>query len=159
MSDNEVEKYLKMPYTIEIIRETDPASAGWVARVLELPGCITQGDTFEELEEMIADAMRGWISVALEDGLEIPLPRMEEDYSGKFVVRVPKSLHRRLVIEAEREGVSLNQFINVVLAGEVGLTAKERSPQPQSSPQEMRAWLVEALQEALRQTSINNIKM
>ena len=155
MSNNEVDKFLKMPYTIEIIRETDPESTGWVARVVELPGCFTQGDTFEELEEMIEDAMRGWISVALEDGLVIPLPRIiEEDYSGKFVIRVPKSLHRRLVTEAEREGVSLNQFINVVLAAEVGLTAQRISPQPQATPQEMRAWMIEAFRQVMRETSI-----
>ena len=48
-----------------------------------------------------------------------PLPP-EEDYSGKFVVRVPRSLHRDLVETAEQEGVSLNQYINVVLARAVG---------------------------------------
>jgi antitoxin HicB len=76
-----------------------------VARVVELPGCITQGDTFEELGEMIEDAKRSWIETALADGQEIPQPRSEEKYSGKFIVRVPKSLHRELVETAEREGV------------------------------------------------------
>jgi antitoxin HicB len=65
---------------------------------------------------MIQDAMRGWIEVSLEDGDPIPEPRPLDDYSGKFVVRVPKSLHRELVDAAEREGVSLNQYINVALA-------------------------------------------
>jgi len=86
---------------------------------VELNGCITQADTFEELGEMIEDAIRVWIEVSLEDDLPIPEPRPIEEYSGKFVVRVPKSLHRNLVEEAEREGVSLNQYINVSLAGSV----------------------------------------
>jgi hypothetical protein len=51
--------------------------------------------------------------------MPIPEPRPEEEYSGKFVVRVPRSLHRELVETAEREGVSLNQYINVALAGVV----------------------------------------
>lgn len=38
------------------------------------------------------------------------------EYSGKFVVRVPKSLHAALVAEAEREGISLNQLVVVKLA-------------------------------------------
>ncbi len=114
--ENKVEDYLKLPYTIEILRETDEDDPGWVASVMELPGCFTQADTFEELPEMIEDAMRGWIGIALEDGLEIPLPRINKEYSGKFVVRVPKSLHRKLVEEADREGVSLNAYINMVLA-------------------------------------------
>jgi antitoxin HicB len=87
--------------------------------VAKLPGCLTQADTFEELGEMIEDAMRGWIEIALEDGTPVPEPRPDEAYSGKFVVRVPKSLHRRLVETAEAEGVSLNQYINVALMGAV----------------------------------------
>jgi antitoxin HicB len=120
MNHKPIDYYLNLPYTIEVTRECAPHVPGWVARVVELPGCITQGDDFAELGEMVQDAMRGWIKVAMEDGLDIPEPRSEGDYSGKFVVRVPKSLHRRLVKAAEREGVSLNQFINVALASTVG---------------------------------------
>lgn len=118
MNGYTVDDYMLLPYTIEVIR--DSSEGGWVARVVELPGCITQADTFEQIDEMIQDAMRGWIEVALADGLPIPEPRIEEEYSGKFVVRVPKSLHRRLVRFAEGEGVSLNQYINMVLANAVG---------------------------------------
>ena len=120
--ENKVEEYLKLPYTIEIFREPDEEIPGWIARVVELPGCFTQADDFEELSEMIEDAMRGWISVALEDGDEIRLPRLEKEYSGKFVARVPRSLHRKLVEEAEREGVSLNAYINVILASRHEIT-------------------------------------
>jgi len=69
---------------------------------------------------MIQDAMRAWIDVSLEDGDPIPEPRPIEDYSGKFMVRVPKSLHRRLVKKADDEGVSLNAYCNFVLAEAVG---------------------------------------
>jgi antitoxin HicB len=120
MISRTLEDYLSLPYHIEVIRENDEEYPGWVARVIELPGCITQGDTFKELGEMVEDAMRGWIGVALEDGIPVPEPRPDEDYSGKFVVRVPRSLHRQMAEAAEREGVSLNQFINVALAMAVG---------------------------------------
>ena len=120
MTSRTLEEYLTLPYHIEIVRDNDEENPGWVAHVIELPGCITQGDTFEELGEMIEDAMRGWIGVALEDGIPVPEPKPDEDYSGKFVVRVPRSLHRQLAEAAEREGVSLNQFINVALAIAVG---------------------------------------
>lgn len=109
--------YLSLPYTILLSREDE---ATWFARVLELPGCITEGDSAAEAVEMIQDAMNGWLEVALEDRAAIPEPRFDEDYSGKFVVRVPKSLHRDLALAAEREGASLNQFINAALAGAVG---------------------------------------
>jgi antitoxin HicB len=69
---------------------------------------------------MIQEAMALWLEVALEEGIPIPEPRPDEDYSGKFVVRVPRSLHRELVQRAEQEGVSLNQYINVALAYAAG---------------------------------------
>jgi antitoxin HicB len=115
-----VEEYLELPYTIEIVKDEGDEYSGWFARVVELPGCMTQADTFEELSEMIKDAMSAWIESALEDGVAIPLPRSVEDYSGRFVVRIPKSLHRELVEMAERDGVSLNTYVNVALGKVVG---------------------------------------
>jgi len=63
--------------------------------------------------------MVGWITVALEDGKEIPEPAAEPQYSGKFLVRGPKSLHAALIREAELEGVSLNQFVVSALSAAV----------------------------------------
>ena len=114
------EEYLELPYTIEVFYDDSDGDPGWVARVVELPGCITQADTFGELGEMIREAMLGWIEIELKDGAEIPEPRPVDDYSGKFVTRVPRSLHRDLVKAAERDGVSLNSFVNVALARSVG---------------------------------------
>ena len=126
MTAKTVNDYLHLPYTIEVIRDNDEDNPGWVARVIELPGCLTQADTFEELGEMIEDAMRLWIDTALADGSEVPEPRPEGSYSGKFVVRVPKSLHRELAEAAEREGVSLNMFVSTALGKAVGQASMER---------------------------------
>ena len=56
-----------------------------------------------------------------EDGQEIPLPRTEETYSGKFVVRIPKYLHRRLAERAAKEEVSLNQYVEALLSAGTAL--------------------------------------
>ena len=45
---------------------------GYVVSVPELPGCVTEGDTFEEAIAMIEDAMREWLEVALEFGDPVP---------------------------------------------------------------------------------------
>lgn len=121
-----VEEYLRLPYKVEVYRETDPDYAGWVARVPDLPGCITQGDTFEELGEMIEDAMRAWLETAIKRGIPVPEPKQKEEYSGRFNQRVPQSLHRKLTEAADTEGVSLNSFCMSALAEAVGL----RSTQP-----------------------------
>ena len=47
-----------------------------------------------------------------------------EEYSGKFVVRIPKSLHAALAAEAEIEGVSLNQLVVVKLAVQLAGSVK-----------------------------------
>jgi antitoxin HicB len=46
-----------------------------------------------------------------------PIPPAERSHSGNLRLRLPKSLHGRLAREAEREGVSLNQWIVTKLAG------------------------------------------
>ena len=51
----------------------EPApEGGYVAFVPSLPGCFSQGDTFEEANEMIKDAISGYIAVAKQEGIEIP---------------------------------------------------------------------------------------
>ncbi len=107
--------YLALPYTIELV--LDP-NGGWFVAINELPGCISQGDSIADALEMIQDAMEGWIEVALEHGMKIPEPRSLADYSGKFVVRVPRSLHCALVKRAAEEDARLNQYINMLLARE-----------------------------------------
>ena len=117
--EKNLEYYMSLPYTIEMIYDSEHA---WFVRVKELPGCMSQGDDPNDAIEMIHDAMRGWIDISLQDGDPIPEPAPDEEYSGKFVVRLPRSLHRNLVETAEREGVSLNQFVNVALARAVERT-------------------------------------
>jgi predicted HicB family RNase H-like nuclease len=71
---------------------------------------MSHGDTHAEAFENIQDAMKGWIEAKLENGFPVPDPVDDSQYSGKFVLRLPKSLHARLALEAEQEGVSLNQY-------------------------------------------------
>jgi antitoxin HicB len=112
-----VEDYLRLPYTIQLRQYEDGT---FFADVAELPGCMTEADTAQEAVEMIRDAMAGWIEVALSEGLPIPEPAAEPEYSGRFLVRTPKSLHRDLVRRARVEGASLNQFVVTTLSRALG---------------------------------------
>ena len=120
MADKTLEYYLGLPYTIEVIKDAGDEYSGLFARVVELPGCMTQADNFEELGDMIDNAMRAWIEAMLEAGRTIPEPQPVESYSGKFIVRLPRSLHRELVQVADREGVSLNMYVAAALGKAVG---------------------------------------
>lgn len=123
-----VDEYLELPYRIALTRDQDDeGNEGWVAEVEELPGCLSQGSTAEEAIANVLDAMQGWISVALEDGEEIPGPRAAATHSGRFLLRLPRSLHADLAREAEHEGVSLNFFAASALAGALGWRSERRS--------------------------------
>lgn len=121
MTNRTPEDYLELPYTIRLTHDRDDdGNAGYVAEVEELPGVISQGDTLEDAAVSVRDAMLGWISVALEDGIDIPEPRDPNAHSGRFLLRIPKGLHSELARQAEREGVSLNQYVSTTLAGAIG---------------------------------------
>lgn len=122
------DEYLQLPYTLEIQHDEGASYSGWFARVRELPGCMTQAERFEELAPMIEDAMRAWIETALEDGQPVPEPQKQVEYSGKFVLRVPRTLHRQLVERSETEGVSLNQLCSTLLAQAIGTTSSAFQP-------------------------------
>ena len=105
-----VEDYMNLPYNYIVQPINDESGSYFYAHVLELDGCQSTGETFEEAYENLKEAMRGWIETKLEAGFDVPLPVGYDDFSGKFIVRIPKSLHYRLSVEAEQEGVSLNQY-------------------------------------------------
>jgi hypothetical protein len=61
-----------------------------------------------------------WVAIHEADGTPLPAPTAGKDYSGKFVVRVGKDLHRQLAVKALYEGVSLNSYCaNVLREGPV----------------------------------------
>lgn len=115
----DLEYYMGLSYTIIIKPAKD---GGYIAYIKELPGCITQGETLQEISFLIEDAKESWILTALEDGDNIPEPDdlSEQDYSGKFNIRIPKSLHRDLAKKAKNENVSLNQLTTYLLSSGVG---------------------------------------
>ena len=105
-----VDDYMKLPYNYIIQPVNDESGFYYYARVLEFDGCQSTGETFEEAYSNLKDAMEGWIEAKLEGGFKVPLPVGYENFSVKFVVRIAKSLHYKLSLEAEQEGVSLNQY-------------------------------------------------
>lgn len=105
------DEYLRLPYTRLVQEMNDESGHYFYGKILELDGCQSTGDTIEELYQNLNEAMEGYLEVKLENGLEIPQPMSKDNYSGKFNVRIPKTLHQKLSIEAEEEGVSLNQYV------------------------------------------------
>ena len=90
--------------------------SGFIATVPELPGCSAFGETDEEALKEIKIAEELWIKTAKKEGRPIPMPVAENKYSGRFSLRVPPELYKRLVIEAKEQKVSINQLITYKLA-------------------------------------------
>ncbi len=105
-----LEEYLALQYRFNVMADPD---GGWVIEFPDLPGCLTQVDDPAEIGLMAEDARRTWIEGSYELGRDIPLPTYPEleEYSGRFVVRMPKALHRSLAEQAARNGVSLNTWM------------------------------------------------
>ncbi len=63
-----------------LIVEWDPRGDGvYVVTVPELPGCRTHGSTYARAIEMAQEAIESWVSGALEEGWELPLPHHYSD--------------------------------------------------------------------------------
>jgi antitoxin HicB len=101
---------------------TEEEGGGWLVEYPDLPGCMSDGETIEAAIENAEDAKRCWIAAMKEAGRPVPPPSIEpaESYSGKWQLRAPKSLHRRLAERARREGVSLNTLAVTLLAEGLG---------------------------------------
>ena len=109
-----IDNYMNKPYRMEIVPDVE--EGGFVVSYPELPGCLSTGDTIQEAIESSYDAKRSWFEAAIEDGVQINEPRAIEKYSGQFKLRIPKSLHKTLSEQAQREGISLNQYCVYLLS-------------------------------------------
>lgn len=127
-----------LPYHVAV----KPAEgSGWSAAVEELPGCEARGSTAEEAVERLREAMEGWLSAAVADRRELPPPSRRSSKrkgasapSGRFLVRMPSTLHQELSLAAEREQISLNRYVTETLAASVSaggnLTRTEGAVEP-----------------------------
>lgn len=104
--------YLDLSYPYTVV----PDNGSFFIKFPDLPGCVSQVEHEHEIAQAAEEIRTLWIEGEFEDGVTIPEPTMQSEYSGKFVTRIPKSLHRNLVMAAKGEGVSLNAYVGRLLA-------------------------------------------
>lgn len=95
----------------------------FVALSPDFPGLSAFGGTREEAVHEADEALVAMTESLRDDQEDLPAPRLLPRHSGQLRIRIPKSLHTRLVLEAERQGVSLNTLIAGLL--EQGQSRKE----------------------------------
>jgi antitoxin HicB len=100
-----------------VVRWSEPDRC-YLAEAPALQGCRTHGDTPEAALRHCFVAAELWLEEALAHGDPIPLPTSSR--SGKLTLRLPPSLHQRVALNAERDRVSVNQWIVSRLGEHVG---------------------------------------
>ncbi|HEX7311613.1 MAG TPA: type II toxin-antitoxin system HicB family antitoxin [Gaiellaceae bacterium] len=114
------EAALNLPYPVTLIRGEPGVEGEWLATVDTLAGCSATASTPEEALARVSQAVDEWLEAAERDGRDVPDPKSLQSHSGRLLLRMPQTLHAELSRVAERERVSLNQFITDVLSGTVG---------------------------------------
>jgi predicted HicB family RNase H-like nuclease len=77
-----------------------------------------EAKVYAELCEVVDE----WIKICEKDGEPLPEATANKDYSGKFILRIGKDLHKSLAIKALRKGESLNNFCVKILKSELAWT-------------------------------------
>lgn len=93
-----------------------PDDQAYIGLVDEFPGLSAHAETLEGALKEIKLVLAEGLQLLAERDKQIPEPFSRREYSGKFIVRLTPSLHRRLATEALRKGVSLNEHVADKLA-------------------------------------------
>jgi len=120
--------FLNLPYEIIIEPQKEEDEKWYIAYAKELGkyACYGKGDTPEEALKNFKEEKNAFITYLYENGKTIPLPEeKKEEFSGIFTIRIPRHLHVLLHEQAQREGVSLNAWINHLLSFHAGLKKGE----------------------------------
>jgi len=88
----------------------------YVGLCAEFPSLSWLAGTPEAALKGIRKVVADVINDMLESGEPIPDPFASRQYSGKFMVRVPPEVHRKLAVQAAEAGVSLNRLASSKLA-------------------------------------------
>jgi predicted RNase H-like HicB family nuclease len=116
-------EYVTATYPFSV--EADPG-VGYFISFPDLPGCMTQVERAEEIGAKAEEIRTLWLESAYAQGLDIPEPTPAAGSGSPLVLRLPRSLHRTLAQEAEREGVDLDQYATAILARGDALSTVER---------------------------------
>lgn len=107
---------MNLKYPIVLTSIEDEGEMLYSAAISEMPGLVVYAETANVALEDLQDAKEMWIENNLELGRVIKEPEvLEEEFSGRLTVRIPKSTHKNLVIQAKKEGISLNAYLNVII--------------------------------------------
>lgn len=107
-------------YPFEIRPLNAEEGGGFLISYPDFSECISDGESVEEALKNGKDALKATIAALKAKGLPVPAPNGGGTASGKFVARVPKTVHAQLTSRARVEGVSLNTLVLTFIAQGLG---------------------------------------
>lgn len=107
-------------YPFEIRPLTPDEGGGYLISYPDFAECISDGATVDEALAHGKLALKETIAALKSKDLPVPLPRSGGVASGKFIARVPKTIHAQLATRAKAEGVSLNAIVLTFIAQGLG---------------------------------------
>ena len=107
-------------YPFEIRPLTAAEGGGYLISYPDFSECLSDGKTVEQARANGHDALQATIAALKSKNLPVPAPNSGGVASGRFVARVPKTIHAQLAIRAKSEGVSLNALVLAFLAEGLG---------------------------------------
>jgi antitoxin HicB len=110
-------------YPFEIRPLSTEEGGGFLISYPDFAECLSDGETVEEALANGRDALAATIAALESKGMPVPAPNSGGVASGKFVARVPKTLHAQLATRARAEGVSLNALVLSFIAQGLGRKA------------------------------------
>jgi antitoxin HicB len=93
---------------------------GYFAKMLELPECYAQGESIQEAYDSLNEMADIWLEDAAKRGTPIPSPAGVAKVGGRYVLRLPISVHEKAADLAAFEGVSLNQWLLSAISERIG---------------------------------------
>jgi len=124
-NETKLQYYLKQPYTIKIDTISEEEGGGFFASLPQFGtmGITGDGDTIEEAVAMLMAFKEIQFKKFIKENKEIPDATQEkqlDNYSGRILLRTPRELHKDIAMGAIKNGVSQNQFANLLLTKAMG---------------------------------------
>ena len=107
-------------YPFEVRPLSADEGGGYLISFPDFAECISDGETVEEAMASGRDALKATLAALKSKKLPIPSPNSGGVASGKFMARVPKTVHAQLTTRARAEGVSLNALVLTFIAQGLG---------------------------------------
>ncbi len=112
-------------YPFEVRPLSTEEGGGYLISFLDFAECISDGESVDEVIANGRDALKATIATLKSKKLPVPAPNSGGVASGKFVARVPKTVHAQLATRARAEGVSLNSLVLTFIAQGLGASGSK----------------------------------